>query len=610
MNELFYLILLPIIAGIFFWLIPERLRIIKGVLTLLICSVVFYFAVKIFNLNSSKISIRLPALLGLESAQEFFNIFVDPLCKTIILFIALFGVLYAIYSIAYTSKFYVRHYFSNYLFTVAISISVVLVDNLFTFIALWGILGYTLYKLMSQSDEESSAAAKKSFILIGASDSIMIFGIGLIWIISKSLVISQIKIETDSPLSVIAFVSIFIGAITKAGAFPMHTWVPDYTETSPSSSSALVPASLDKLLGIYLLSRATLNIFVLNRWLMLTLLIIGGITTVVAVMMALVQHNYKRLLGFHAVSQVGYMVTGFGIGSPAGIAGALFHMFNNALYKGGLFLVAGSVEKQTGKRDFSDVGGLSRLMPVTFVSALVFALSISGVPPFNGFASKWIIYQSIIEFGKGNGPGQIVWPIWLILAVFGSSLTLASFIKYVSGIFLGKTGDALKGVREVGFLMWLPQVIVALICLGFGIFATNFVVPKLIKPISGDFSYTGIWRSNTVTLLIIVSIVLGIIIYLLGKIKTRSADAFIGGETACDELDYSVTDFYKTVRELGILSSFYKWAEKKKFDIYDNTKGLVLGLNKFFSVCHNGLLQLYALWVIIGMIALMVILML
>jgi formate hydrogenlyase subunit 3/multisubunit Na+/H+ antiporter MnhD subunit len=116
--------------------------------------------------------------------------------------------------------------------------------------------------------------------------------------------------------------------------------------------------------------------------------------------MALMQHDYKRLLGYHAVSQVGYMVLGFGIGTAIGFAAGLFHMINHAIYKSGLFLAAGAIERQTGKSDIGDLGGLSKVMPVTFAAAIIFAMSISGVPPFNGFASKWMIYQGIIDFGR------------------------------------------------------------------------------------------------------------------------------------------------------------------------------------------------------------------
>ena len=117
------------------------------------------------------------------------------------------------------------------------------------------------------------------------------------------------------------------------------------------------------------------------------LLVIGSFTIIAAVLGALVQHNLKKLLSFHAVSQVGYMVLGIGTGLPIGIAGGLFHMLNNAIYKCCLFLAGGAVEKKTGTTELSQLGGLARFMPLTFTAALVASLSISGVPPFNGFRS-------------------------------------------------------------------------------------------------------------------------------------------------------------------------------------------------------------------------------
>ena len=184
--------------------------------------------------------------------------------------------------------------------------------------------------------------------------------------------------------------------------------------------------------------------FILNEWLTLLLLSTGVISIITAVMMALVQHNYKRLLGFHAVSQVGYMILGFGLGSMIGVAAGLFHMINNALYKSGLFLSAGCVEYRPAKKILMILEVLSKAMPVTFFATLIFAMSISGVPPFNGFASKWMIYQGIIDFGSGSGIANKLWVVWLGLAVLGSALTLASFIKLIGGIFLGRGNQNLK----------------------------------------------------------------------------------------------------------------------------------------------------------------------
>ena len=348
--------------------------------------------------------------------------------------------------------------------------------------------------------------------------------------------------------------------------------------------------------------------FILNEWLTLILLSIGVISIITAVMMALVQHNYKRLLGFHAVSQVGYMILGFGMGSVIGVAAGLFHMINNALYKSGLFLAAGCVEYRTGKEDIDDLGGLSKAMPVTFFSSLVFAMSIAGVPPFNGFASKWMIYQGIIDFGAGPGFANKLWVIWLGLAVLGSALTLASFIKLIGGIFLGRRRSEFEQVKEVPVLMWIPLIFLAVCCIFSGVFATNLVVPGLFIPVSGAFHFSGFWNSSFVSLLVLISICLGIILYLALNLKRfRTEDSFIGGETIQDQTEYSTPEFYKTIGEFRFFAWAYKKAEEKWFDIYDLSRQSVLWISHKISDEHAGVLSGYILWVFAGLIIMLLI---
>jgi len=419
---------------------------------------------------------------------------------------------------------------------------------------------------------------------------------------------SEINVTTGSAVHVAAFLALLAGSFTKAGAFPFHTWVPDYAKDAPASSSAYMPASLDKLLGIYFLARIVNGMFTTGEWMTLLLLILGVTTIITAVLMALVQHNYKQLLGYHAVSQVGYMIVGLSLGSPIGIAAGLFHMVNNALYKGGLFLTAGAVGFRTGKDDIDDLGGLSKAMPVTFFAALIFALSISGVPPLNGFASKWMIYQGIIDFGAGAGIANKLWILWLGLAVLGSALTLASFIKFIGGIFLGRRRKEFEVIKEVPVLMWIPFSCLALICLFFGAFAGKIVVPNLFMPVSGVFEYSGFWNSGLVTLLVIISLVLGVLIYLATGLKTfRSSDSFIGGETFYEQTGYPAPEFYKTISEFGFFSLLYSKARQKWFDIYEILRIMTEWINLKMSSAHTGILPTYIIWVFAGLLIMLLI---
>jgi len=617
MKEIISIILLPLAGGLLLFFVPEKLRTAKGVIALLISIVTGYLAILIFNQNYRPGTID-ELLKGsgfvvfgidlLKDAGRYAIFNTDNLSRLIILFISLFSFLILLYSLVYIKEGRARNYYPYFLITIGCSFGAVLSDNLLLFITFWGILGITLYKLIPGNSEESSATAKKTLILIGASDSIMLIGIALIWRLTGSLDISNTSLPTDNILTVTAFLALLVGSFTKAGAFPFHTWVPDYAQDAPASSSALLPASLDKLLGIYFLARLTNGMFILNKWLTFILLSIGVITIISAVMMALIQHNYKRLLGFHAVSQVGYMILGLGLGSPIGIAAGLFHMVNHALYKSGLLLSAGCIEYRTGEENLDELGGLSKAMPVTFFSSLIFAMAISGVPPLNGFASKWMIYQGIIDFGVGSDFPNKLWVVWLALAVLGSALTLASFIKFIGGVFLSRRKPAFEKIREVPVLMWLPLIILALFCIVFGIIATNVIVPKLFMPVSGEFQFTGFWNSSFVSLLVLISIVLGIIIYLATSLKKfRTEDSFIGGEKIQDQTSYPTPEFYKTITEIGFFSWMYKKAEKKWFDIYDISKSFVLWVSHQLSEAHTGVLPAYVIWVFAGLIIMLLI---
>jgi multicomponent Na+:H+ antiporter subunit A len=616
MNE-FIIIMLPLLTGILLFLVPERFKIFKGIVSLAIAVNVLVLAVQIFIRDSQFINADLtpihqyltPALASIVTAVEkFCSVNIDSLSKLIILMISIFGVLILLYSLVYDRKGVVKNFYPYFLITLGCSSGAAISDNLLLFVFFWGALGITLYKLIAGDNEESSATAKKTLILIGASDSIMILGIALLWKTTGSLSMDKITVAVNSPAMVVAFLALLAGSFTKAGAFPFHTWVPDYTENAPATSSAFLPASLDKLLGIYFLARITTQLFLLNDWMRLILLLTGVITIITAVMMALVQHDYKKLLGYHAVSQVGYMILGFGLGSAIGVAAGLFHMVNNALYKSGLFLTSGSVEYRTGKKNIDDLGGLSSSMPVTFCCALIFALSISGIPPLNGFASKWMIYQGIIDFGYGSGIANKLWVLWLALAVFGSALTLASFIKFIGGIFLSRRNVEFEKIREAPAMMWIPLVILALSCVGLGIFATRLVVPKLFMSVSGTFEFTGFWDSAFVSVLVLVSIIIGTLVYLSRNMtRLRHEDSFIGGEKIQDQTGYPTPEFYKTFTEFRSVNWIYRKASEKWFDLYDLSKKIVLWLSHLLSDAHTGILPLYVLWVVAGLIIMLLI---
>jgi NADH:ubiquinone oxidoreductase subunit 5 (subunit L)/multisubunit Na+/H+ antiporter MnhA subunit len=246
-------------------------------------------------------------------------------------------------------------------------------------------------------------------------------------------------------------------------------------------------------------------------------------------------------------------------------------------------------------------------MPLTFFAFLVAALSISGVPPFNGFFSKWMVYQGIIDGGR-DGPG--LWVVWLVAAVFGSALTLASFAKLTHAIFLGTARKKNRKAKEAPLAMWLPPAVLAILCILFGIFAVPLPLKGLIYPATGrTVSYLGIWNAPVATLLIIAGIVIGGVIYLVGRIQgIREEQPYLGGEVLPAETSPSGADFYQTISDSGVLKPVYDLAEKKTFDIYDQGTRVSFALTNLLRRLHSGILPTYLSWCLLGLIVLLLLL--
>ncbi|MCX5706836.1 MAG: proton-conducting transporter membrane subunit [Candidatus Omnitrophica bacterium] len=546
-------------------------------------------------------------------SYPFFKL--DQLNSFIILAIGLFTILTLIYSSRFMKgKPQLIQYYTYIILTAIAAVAAVLANNLILLLVFWGFLGLTLYLLINMGDEKSFLAAKKTLIIVGGSDALMIFGIGIVYYFTNSFQMDRIRLELNNGLLIFAYICIAIACFAKAGAMPFHSWVPDSAVSAPIPVVAYLPASLDKLLGIYLLARISLNLFVMNKAMNSLLMLIGGLTIIAAVMMALVQHNLKRLLGYHAVSQVGYMILGIGTGNPVGIAGGLFHMLNNSVYKSCLFFGAGNVEYRINTTELDELGGLGKLMPITYASFLIASIAISGVPPFNGFASKWLIYQGIIlNLQDTKSVVQSILSVFcLVAAMFGSALTLASFAKLLHAVFLGQRLNTIKakGIKEVSWAMWSPCIILAAICVIFGVFVFAIPLKYFIFPAVSNYqilsrqSLPGSWSPLLAASFIILALVLGFIIFKLGRLKLnlRQDSTFSGGEITQPQAENMVTgiDFYNTIKEMAFLRPVYKMAQQGIFDIYEQGKKF-FSISKVFQYLHNGVLPTYLIWMLLGM---------
>jgi formate hydrogenlyase subunit 3/multisubunit Na+/H+ antiporter MnhD subunit len=604
--------IIPAVAGIIPLFIPRKGKIVAGIVSLVAASYVLLRAIALFGAGDITYAVPLFKLGG--SLPFDFTLRLYSFSAFVLLFMAIFAVLSILYSLGYLwGKDKSSAYYSFVLWSLGAAAGVVLADNLLILLMFWELLTVFLFFLTNMGGKGHEKSAAKAFTILGFSDAAMLLGVILVWVQAGTLTISELSISADTPLGVVSFLLLLIGAITKAGAIPFHSWIPEMAISTPASVMAYLPASLDKLLGIYLLARISLDIFAIPAGspLSMVMMSIGAVTIIFAVLMALAQHNLKKLLSFHAVSQVGYMVLGVGSGIPIAIVGGLFHMLNHAIYKSSLFFEAGSVEKRAGTTELEDLGGLARLMPVTFISMAVASLSISGVPPFNGFASKWLIYQGMLE-------GRHI--VFLIVAIFGSALTLASFIKVLHSVFLGRRPARLDKVKEVDFSMQIPMIFLAALCILFGVFA-QYPLEKFIVPVvtaSGaqpldlargnivTVPTDGFWNPGAATALIVVGVTFGLLMYVFSSMRPYRIEEnpWIGGNVMDnEEIRVPGTQFYKTVTDdLGpSIKALFSDGDKGFLDVYNIFGRIGDGFVQVLRMLHNGNLSTYLAWIVIGL---------
>ncbi len=567
-KALILTIVIPLICGVVMFFLSEKLRRVKEGLLVFSTLANLVLAVFLFKQN---LTLTLPWIgSGLELSFRLYQFSSFMLLAT-----AFFGFLIALYSVVFMrGKNFLNQFYGYFLLCIAFSNGVFLSDNLLVLFFFWEAFLLLLFGMIAVGNKEAFKTATKAFIIVGVTDLCMMMGIALTGHLSGTLVISGINLPLNNTVSNLAFILLMIGAISKGGAMPFHSWIPDAATDAPLPFMSFVPAALEKLLGIYFLTRISLDMFQLTAksGISILLMTVGAITIILAVMMALIQKDYKRLLSYHAVSQVGYMILGIGTAVPAGIVGGIFHMINNALYKSGLFLSAGAVEKQAGTTNLEKLGGLGRKMPITFACFLITAVAISGVWPFNGFFSKELIYDGAIERG---------W-IFYFIAVLGSFFTAASFLKLGHAAFLGKLSLENEKTKEAHFSMLIPMVVIALVCIIFGIF-NQIPLNNLIQPILGTklegHNFSGFPTNSKLVIITFVVLILALFNHIFGAKLKKS------GLHALDHIRYA-----------PILSGIYDLAEKRFFDPYNWGLSLVnlisrisLGIDRLINWLSDGL---------------------
>jgi len=369
----------------------------------------------------------------------------------------------------------------------------------------------------------------------------------------------------------------FIGFGVKAGIIPLHVWLPEAHPAAPTSISALMSGVLLKA-GIYGIVRVcAFGLGVPRLSWGVIVVAVGGLSAVLGVLYALMQHDLKRLLAYHSIENIGIILLGLGAGMMAlaygrselawiGVAASLYHVLNHAVFKGLLFLGAGDVVMTTGTRQIEQFGGLLRRMPWTGLFFLVGAMAISGLPPLNGFASEWLTFQAFLYGFRGSAEPLVrfLFPVGGALLALTTALAAACFVKAFGISFLAlPRSQAAAGAHEAPAVMLAPQALLAALCVVLGLFpgVVLRVLGRVLRPLPGlqpraDAVWDGLGMAagggafdHVVPLVFAAALVCGIA--LVGVLAARSGFAArrvptwgCGGELSA-QTEYTATAFSK-----------------------------------------------------------------
>jgi len=357
--------------------------------------------------------------------------------------------------------------------------------NLFVFLEIASIAGAGLAAYRTNMADAVEGGFK--YIVISAVSALLVlFTIGILYAQYNVLSIAALAhYIRGTPLDMLALGLLAGAFVIKLAGVPVHMWAPDTYTVAPAGTTPMILAA--SYTSMYALYRVTFTLYgghintTAIGWIVI---IVGVLSMFVGVMMAVHQTDIKRMMAYHAISQGGYMLLGVGVGlavltNPVALAnygrdainGGIFHIINHVFYKALLFMTAEAIFFRIGTRDTNKMGGLARNMKWTAIFYVIGALAISGIPPFNGFASKLLIYEAVLKFN----------PVLSVIAMFVSLVTLASFTKVFYSTFTGPQMPAYKEVKEVPKSMIIGMSILAACIIFFGLFP-GLIVNTIVAP--------------------------------------------------------------------------------------------------------------------------------
>ncbi|MFH1212521.1 MAG: proton-conducting transporter membrane subunit [Candidatus Neomarinimicrobiota bacterium] len=378
------------------------------------------------------------------------------------------------------SIYYIRHlspswkYYALFMLLITGMNGVIATGDLFNLFVFMEIALFAAFALVSYGSRAEEFEASFKYAIMGSiSSTLVLVGIAVVYSATSTLTMAVIAQRLPQNPTVMYWSGgIFLAAFgLKAAIMPFHAWLPDAHSSAPAPISSMLSGVLIKSLGIYVLIRLFYNIYNAPPVFLTMFMVLGSVSILVASFLAIGQWDLKRLLAYSSISQIGFILLGVGIGTRWAIFGAVFHILNHAIFKALLFYNAGTVEMVLGTRDLRKMGNLTHILPYTTATSMVGTLSVSGIPPFNGFFSKLIIIIAAIAAGH---------PVYGGIAILGSLLTLVYFMKVQRYGFHGENMIEMENVR-IGWGMRTAMILLAVLCL-----ATSILIIPGIKEVTLD----------------------------------------------------------------------------------------------------------------------------
>lgn len=474
MNSILLIFTIFLGGAILTWLVNKFsgfLRDLIFLLTVLSTSILFF------------VKIDTGDVMNLEVAGLHLQWGITPFGWIFSLVVMGLGILAGFYSIAaMRGKERLGYFYFNFLMGLFSMLGILMSQDLVSLFIFWEIMTWSSYMIVVYNGKEVQRIGIKYMLFSAIGAYAMLMGIIMIYSETHSLLLSHLvqDFPTFSLSYKVWLPILFLMAFgVKAALMPLHVWAPGSYSNSPMAYTSVFSGALSKM-GIYgmILVFVTMVSFLPNDTLFREIIAwMGGITALIGTFWAIAQDDAKKLLAYSSIAQLGYIVTGVAIGTELAMLSALFLVVLHALFKGTLFMAVGAIEKQTGTSNLTEVTGLIRKMPWTFIASLLSIIALAGIPPLGGFVGKWMLYESLI-----NSDHYLL----VILIFLASTAAFLYCYKFLFGFFLGQEEKEWEHVKEAPALMVLPMLILSVFALVLGTF------PGIIlKPIDAGMQSLG-----------------------------------------------------------------------------------------------------------------------